>query len=430
MRRAWIGFCCLVALVAAAAYAADDAGKSDTGPSLEYRPPRPIMPEPKGPTPAAPVSVFREYFGGFGIGKGSFDRPVDVAFGVEGRKYVLDAGNSRVQLFDRSNDFVFEWGSYGSDESRCQFKEPRAIFVVPGVRIECSNAQFPRRKYQCEVVLVLDAGNNRVQWFKVPFSTDPREKLPNLPCGHDASVFQRYKPPQDKGDVGDFGDWGEYGISDSVRFNRPRDIVFEPQRVRGDNDEALMLRVLDAGNERIQRFPLTFDCANDICFPDRNLSQDTISNLTRERGNLEGQVSLALSREGSFDYLYLLGTGCSLQKFKFGTPLPTFLASSDSSSYPLSPVPLLDSTWPAVAPESGLCVPERVRYDERQEYVYVLDSGNSLLSIFHRSGNFISALRGAVRSFDEPGGFDLRSESGEFVLADTGNDLVQMFTLR
>jgi hypothetical protein len=139
---------------------------------------------------------------------------------------------------------------------------------------------------------------------------------------------------------------------------------------------------------------------------------DELSNLTGDRGTLKDQVSLAWSRERSFRYLYLLGTGCALQKFKLGG------------------LPVLEATWPAVAPESGLCVPARVRYDERKEYVYVLDSGNSMISIFHRGGNFISAIRGADRVFDEPGGFVFKAESGEFFVADTGNDLVQKFTLR
>jgi DNA-binding beta-propeller fold protein YncE len=91
---------------------------------------------------------------------------------------------------------------------------------------------------------------------------------------------------------------------------------------------------------------------------------------------------------------------------------------------------VLDAAWPAVAPESGLCVPARIRYDREKEYIYVLDSGNSLLSIFHRNSNFISALRGADRTFREPRGFSFKPESGEFAVADTGNSLVQKFTLR
>jgi hypothetical protein len=372
MRRGWISLCFLAACSAAAALAAEEGGSPAAGPSLEYRPPRPVLPEPKGPTPAPPVVVFRQSFGGFGIGRGSFDKPVDVAFGSDGRTYVLDAGNSRVQLFNQKDNFVLEWGTYGTDEA-CEFKNPTAIFVVPGT---------------CDLVLVLDTGNNRIQWFQVPCTGDAWEKLPNLPCGHGGSYIKNY------------GEYGDYGLGDG-KFNRPLDIAFEKSHFVSS-----VFWVLDAGNDRIQKCDLTG--SDNI----RLSCREQISNLTGSRGNLKGLVSLAWSRENSFDYLNLLGTGCSLQKFK------------------LANVPLLDAAWPAVAPESGLCVPARVRYDERKEYFYVLDSGNSLLSIFHRSGNFISALRGADRTFDEPGGFTLRPESGEFAVADTGNDIVQKFTLR
>ena len=111
MRRGWVACLCLLTLGAAVAFAAEEGGKDDGGPSLEYRPPKPILPEPKGPTPAPPATVFRESFGNFGIGRGSFDGPRDVAIGAGKSNYVLDAGNSRVQLFDKSEKFILEWGS-------------------------------------------------------------------------------------------------------------------------------------------------------------------------------------------------------------------------------------------------------------------------------------------------------------------------------
>lgn len=387
MRREWMGCLCLLTLLGAAvALAADDAGKDDGGPSLEYRPPKPILPEPKGPTPAPPVPIFRQSFGGFGIGRGSFDGPRDVAFGSDGRMFVLDDGNNRIQMFDAKDNYILEWGSEGSDERRGQFRDPSAIAVLPD---SC-------RRIGADIVILIDTGNHRFQWFRVPCTGDPKQ-LPNLPVGHAGSVFEEYGS--------DFGDIGEYGISDG-RFNRPLDIAFEEPRLDG-----VMIWVLDSGNDRVQRFELKFD-ARQRAFIFPAVYVDQIGNFTGDRGNLKGLTSIAWSNEGSISYLYLLGTGCTLQKFKVAN------------------LPLLDATWPAVAPESGLCVPERIRYDSEKEYVYVLDSGNSMLSIFHRSGNFISALQGADRRFDEPRGFDLMPGTGEFVLADTGNNLVQKFTLR
>ncbi|HWR97303.1 MAG TPA: hypothetical protein VN317_02695 [Candidatus Methanoperedens sp.] len=391
MRRGLMVLCYLVALGAAPAFAADEPDTADVGPSLEYRPPRPILPEPRGATPAPPVTIFRDIIGGFGIGRGSFDKPADVAIGNDGRTYVLDAGNNRIQMFNKKNDFVLEWGSQGDDQWG-QFKNPTAIFVVPGT---------------CDVVLVLDTGNNRLQWFSVPCTGDPGEKLPNLPLGHAGSYIRN-------GDL-----FGDYGIADG-KFDKPLDLTFVKSNVARFPFGLLIVStfwLLDAGNERVQQCSFTIDPRS----PWEMACSEVFSNLTGDRGSLKGLVSLAWSHEESFDYLYLLGTGCSIQKFKFTAGnLEDFRRK----------LPVLDETWPAVAPESGLCVPARVRYDERKQYLYVLDSGNSLLSIFHRNGNYISALRGAARTFDRPGGFAFRPESGDFAVADTGNDLVQKFTLR
>ena len=387
MRHWWIACCCLLVLGVAAALAAEEAEKKDVGPSLEYRPPRPVLPEPKGPTPAPPMTVFRESFGRFGIGRGSFDRPRDVAFGIDDRVYVLDAGNNRVQLFDKSNNFILEWGSSGTDASRCEFKGPTAIHVVRDLSAGSSDAP--------DIVHVVDTGNNRIQRFAIKADT---KGLRNLPCGSAGSDVQILRPWGRNATTGGIGD-GE--------FNRPLDLAFGI--VQGDREPSMW--VLDAGNERVQRFGYPMNDG----YPPNEVDQETrfyadqLSQISGTRGNLKGLVSLAWSNDVN-GYLYLLGTGCSLQRFRLNG--------------------VLEATWPAVAPESGLCVPARVRYDVKKEYLYVLDSGNGLLSIFHWTGNFIGALRGADRSFNRPGGFDFRPLSGKFVLADTGNNLVQKFTQR
>ncbi|WP_081853913.1 6-bladed beta-propeller [Candidatus Magnetobacterium casense] len=65
-----------------------------------------------------------------------------------GNIYVVDAGNSRIQKFSSSGQFLTKWGSKGSDDG--QFKSP------DGIAIDSSGNLY-----------VVDAGNSRVQKFKL-----------------------------------------------------------------------------------------------------------------------------------------------------------------------------------------------------------------------------------------------------------------------
>lgn len=90
----------------------------------------------------------------------------------------------------------------------------------------------------------------------------------------------------------------------------------------------------------------------------------------------------------------------------------------------------LVKNWSAIAPDSGLCVPGRIEIDRTNDHVYVLDTGNSLLARFNLDGRFLAALRAAERPFSGPLGFAVNPDRDEFLVADTGNNIVQKFTLR
>ncbi len=52
-------------------------------------------------------------FGEFGEGPGQFRVPHALAFDSQGRLFVADRGNSRIQVFDSSYQFVTEWRQFG-----------------------------------------------------------------------------------------------------------------------------------------------------------------------------------------------------------------------------------------------------------------------------------------------------------------------------
>ena len=336
MRSTWVLLWCLVAAVAVPVTAGAEDGAGEN-PSLEYRPPRLVVPEPKAPTPAPPVAIFREALGGFGISSGAFDGPVDVAFGRDGGLYVLDSGNGRVQRFDSFGNFVSTWGSSGSRPG--EFRDPMALAV---------DAEGS--------VYVADTGNHRIQKF------DAEGKFLLL--------------------------WGSLG-SRSGDFKSPNDLVFD-----GDGT----LWVVDSGNERIQQF-------------------DQAGKHLREWGRAFGSrggvfsdlVSIAWSDE-RFGYIYLLGAECLVQQFERDGTLVT--------------------SWSGLTPESAVCVPGRLESDNRDDALYFVDAGNGLVVKFNREGRYLTSLRGAASPFSRPQGLAVNPERGDFAVADTGNDLVQKFTLR
>ncbi|MBT5171303.1 MAG: 6-bladed beta-propeller, partial [Candidatus Nitrosopelagicus sp.] len=142
------------------------------------------------------VHSFDSKFGTSGIfTPGSFLSPQHLAFDSEDNLYVTDLGNARVQKFDSSGNFLFEWGSRGTESGK--FGHPSGIAI--------SN----------EFVFVVDNRNNNVQKFDLS---------------------------------GNFiTEWGEFGINNGS-FKSPRGITIS-------DDQSVF--VVDSGNARIQKF--TFD---------------------------------------------------------------------------------------------------------------------------------------------------------------------------
>ena len=133
-------------------------------------------------------------FGGFGIGREVFDRPVDVVQDRDENFYVLDQRNNRVQVLDRRGNFVREWGRSGFRPG--EFDTPTAIVMEKGT----------------ENLFVVDRLNNRVQKF------DKKGKF-----------------------LMSFGQLG----STNGQFNLPVDLTL---------DKSGNIYVADTGNNRVQKF--------------------------------------------------------------------------------------------------------------------------------------------------------------------------------
>lgn len=85
-------------------------------------------------------------FGSFGSENGQFDAPRGIAVNKHKEIIVADAGNQRVQVFDRCGDFLFAFGEDGTGPG--QFKSPFGVAITEDNRI-----------------VVTDDINNNVQVF-------------------------------------------------------------------------------------------------------------------------------------------------------------------------------------------------------------------------------------------------------------------------
>jgi len=90
-------------------------------------------------------------------GDGQFSSPWGVALDDQGRVYVADSANKRVQLFTSEGEFITKWGELGSEAGN--FDNNVGITVGPSGNI-----------------FVSDLNNNRVQRFRFPNAEQPEDE--------------------------------------------------------------------------------------------------------------------------------------------------------------------------------------------------------------------------------------------------------------
>lgn len=104
----------------------------------------PVDPYAEGELTPSPILTLNES-GVAGAGEGQFSAPRNLAVGPNGRIFVADSGNHRIQVFTETGEFITTWGEFGPGPG--QFNEPWGIVADDSF------------------VYVADTWNHRIQKF-------------------------------------------------------------------------------------------------------------------------------------------------------------------------------------------------------------------------------------------------------------------------
>src|SRR6188474_3421295 len=183
--------------------------------------------------------TFVNMWGSFGKGNGRFDGQNDVD-ALNGRVYVADYANHRIQVFDTKGNYLTKWGTYGEENG--QIHKVSALSIVPSGKIYLSD-QFNYR------IQEFTANGTFVTTWGTKGEADGQFLHPHVPAVD--SEGNVYVSDRDLANVQKFtGDgkfimkWSEQGSNDG-QLSKPESVIIDSK----DN-----VYVADFGNHRIQKF--------------------------------------------------------------------------------------------------------------------------------------------------------------------------------
>jgi len=217
-----------------------------------------------GVGPAAPVEVpvdpyargQREVasilsWGSQGAAPGQFTDPRGLAVDSEGRVYVADGNNHRIQVFDSNGQFVTQWGSQGAGPG--QFQEPWGVAVDQDGNVYVADTWNHRlQKFDSEGSFLLQwgtfgntqgatVGQENVFYGPRDIAIDAAGNLYVTDTGNKRVV--KFSPEAEF-----LGQWGGFGLQ-SGQFHEPVGI---------DIDADGNIYVADTWNRRVQKFDSDF----------------------------------------------------------------------------------------------------------------------------------------------------------------------------
>ena len=278
---------------------------------------------------------FESQWGMAGISKsGFFLSPQHLAFDSENNVYVTDLGNSRVQKFDSTGNFLIEWGNRGTNSG--EFGHPTGIAVSDEFVFVVDNKNHDIQKFTLDGEFISKWGGfgKDVGFFKSPRGIAISDD--NLVYIVDSGNARIQTFTLDGEFVSYFGQSGKFGGN----FVTPVDIAINSDKIYVTDPNQNKIIVFDIQgnfektfNDSIGGYPIypqgiAFDQEDNFYIVDyRNnriihynefgISLSMFGQMGNENGNFKFPKDIAISNDG---YLFVTDTqGHRIQKFS--TPL-------------------------------------------------------------------------------------------------------------
>ena len=278
--------------------------------------------------------TFVNMWGSFGKGNGRFDGQNDVD-ALNGRVYVADYANHRIQVFDTKGNYVTKWGTYGAENG--QMHKASALTVVPSGKVYLSD-QFNYR------VQEFTTNGTFVTTWGTKGEADGQFLHPHVPAVD--SEGNVYVSDRDLANVQKFTSNGEFIMkwseegSDDGQLSKPESVVI-------DSDDNVY--VADFGNHRIQKF--SKDGEFILKWGSKGIAD----------GEFNGPAGLSIDR--NYNIYVTDKNNNRIQVFSAnGTFLTKFGSQGNGASQ--------------------FILPEGIGVDMKTGFVYVADTGNFRIQVF------------------------------------------------
>ncbi len=131
--------------------------------------------------------LFGQYGPGDAVGRSAFYGPRGIAVGTDGRVYVADTGNKRVQVFESNGDFAFQWGGGGVLEGFLD--EPVGIAIAPEDALPAVSGVYVADTWNQRVQVFRQDGTFLRQWNIAGWDTGLAEEKPYLAVDSQGYVY-------------------------------------------------------------------------------------------------------------------------------------------------------------------------------------------------------------------------------------------------